>query len=153
VSGFLVGEPTTHNKDGEPVYASFFRCDDWYGRGADMTVKQFLVEIEKSEQELRENEETPDHIQTELDLIADHGQEAVDAYHALRIESNHALNDFEESYVGKFESDIEFARDHAENIEANISQSWPHYCIDWEYAARELMMDYSEQDGHYFRHI
>lgn len=30
---------------------------------------------------------------------------------------------------------------------------WPLYCIDWEWAARELMMDYAEQDGYYFRNL
>ena len=33
------------------------------------------------------------------------------------------------------------------------NQPWPQYCIDWEYAARDLMMDYSEQDGYYFRNL
>jgi hypothetical protein len=34
-------------------------------------------------------------------------------------------------------------------IEKNIS--WPYTCIDWEFAARELMYDYISEDGHYFR--
>ena len=30
-------------------------------------------------------------------------------------------------------------------------RQWPAYCIDWEWAARELMMDYMIEDGYYFR--
>ena len=30
-------------------------------------------------------------------------------------------------------------------------QGWPFTRIDWEWAAKDLMMDYSEQGGHYFR--
>ena len=27
---------------------------------------------------------------------------------------------------------------------------WPYTCIDWERAARDLMYDYFQVDGHYF---
>ena len=60
----------------------------------------------------------------------------------------------EESYSGEFDTDKQFAyhmADECEQLELNLS--WPHTCIDWEQAARELMYDYYEQDGHYFRAI
>ena len=63
------------------------------------------------------------------------------------------LSSFEESYSGQFDSDEDFARDMAENIGETIATHWPHYCIDWEYAARELMYDYCESDGYYFRNF
>lgn len=64
------------------------------------------------------------------------------------------LRDFEESYSGEFSSDEEFAQDMAENIGAiDRNASWPNNCIDWEHAASELMYDYSEQDGYYFRNL
>lgn len=42
-------------------------------------------------------------------------------------------------------SDFEsYARELAEDIGAIDSDArWPNYCIDWEYAARELRADYS----------
>jgi len=80
--------------------------------------------------------------------------DAIDAYIELGI-GNEDLSDFEESYVGKYDNDKDFAQEMAEETGAvdfkNLS--WPQYCIDWEWASRELMMGYSEQDGHYFRNL
>jgi antirestriction protein len=59
----------------------------------------------------------------------------------------------EESYSGTFDSDEDFAEDMAEQIGFEQSNVWPHNCIDWERAARDLMYDYSESNGHYFRSI
>lgn len=61
------------------------------------------------------------------------------------------IEDIEESYSGSYNSDEEFARDMAEQCGYEIPNTWPHRCIDWEYAARELMFDYAEQNGYYFR--
>ena len=62
------------------------------------------------------------------------------------------LSDIEEAYSGEFNSDEDFARDMADNIGAMPRESkWPVYCIDWDMAARDLMMDYFEIQGHYFR--
>ncbi len=64
------------------------------------------------------------------------------------------LSDFEESYSGQFANDEEFAKEQAESMGAIKDDiSWPYSCIDWEWAARELMMDYSEDNGYYFRNI
>jgi antirestriction protein len=55
-------------------------------------------------------------------------------------------------YSGKYDSDEDFAQDMAEQcgmLQDKIS--WPYTCIDWEWAARELMYDYIEENGHYFR--
>ena len=43
------------------------------------------------------------------------------------------------------ESDFEeYAEERAEELGLMVSgNSWPMYCIDWEYAARELKHDYS----------
>lgn len=41
----------------------------------------------------------------------------------------------------------QYARDLAEDCGAvNKNQGWPNYCIDWEYAAKELQYDYSSTD-------
>jgi antirestriction protein len=96
--------------------------------------------------------------------LTQYGKEAEDiaeAYLALGItaadDAQDIAKEIEEAYAGQFDSAEEFAQDMAdqtgaiENIENN--RDWPHYCIDWEYAARELMMDYSEEGGYYFRNI
>ena len=64
--------------------------------------------------------------------------------------------EIEEAYIGQFSDDKTFAQEMAEEVPSwnnGEAKEWPHYCIDWEYAARELMMDYTEQNGHYFRNL
>lgn len=61
-------------------------------------------------------------------------------------------NMVEELYEGEYSSDEDFAQCFAENIGSlDENASWPNNCIDWERAARDLMFDYGESDGHYFR--
>lgn len=58
----------------------------------------------------------------------------------------------EDAYAGQFDSDEDFARDMADQLgSVDKNASWPNNCIDWEYAARELMYDYAEENGYYFR--
>jgi len=65
-----------------------------------------------------------------------------------------SIREAEEAYQGTYDSDEDFAQDLAEQIGAiNYDTSWPNNCIDWELAARELMYDYFEMDGHYFRNL
>lgn len=62
--------------------------------------------------------------------------------------------DAEEAYQGQYDSDKDFAQEMADQlglIDSNVQ--WPYTCIDWEHAARELMYDYMEQDGYYFRSL
>ena len=61
-----------------------------------------------------------------------------------------ALDKYEDAYQGEFKDDEEFAESMAESMGIEISNAWPHNCIDWERAARDLMFDYSESNGHYF---
>lgn len=62
------------------------------------------------------------------------------------------LSDFKKAFSGKFDSDEDFARNMAEELGAIDSNAqWPNNCIDWEKAARELMQDYFESNGYYFR--
>ena len=98
------------------------------------------------------SEETKTARQELIDGGADEG--AVDAYIALGI-GDDDLSDFEEAYQGQYNNNIEFAQEQAEQM-GSIDfkeRPWPQYCIDWEYAARDLMMDYSEENGYYFRNL
>jgi antirestriction protein len=68
------------------------------------------------------------------------------------IECGVSIDNIDEAYSGSFGSDEDFAEDMAEQlgcIDKNLS--WPYTCIDWDAAAGQLMMDYSEHNGHYFR--
>ncbi len=58
-----------------------------------------------------------------------------------------------EAYYGEFESDEEFAEQFYEELgEINHMGHLANY-IDWEAVAYDLMFDYTEEDGHYFRNI
>ena len=63
-----------------------------------------------------------------------------------------SLDNIEEAYQGEYRDDEEFAEEMAEQMGLITEKAqWPHYCIDWEWAAREVMTDYCEEDGYYFR--
>lgn len=61
------------------------------------------------------------------------------------------ISDIEDAYSGSYDSEEDFAEDMADQLGYEIPNQWPFRCIDWEWAARELMYDYTEQNGHYFR--
>lgn len=83
-------------------------------------------------------------------IIEQHGEGALEA----AIKCGVALGDVDEAYQGPHATDAEFAEDIADSLGlVEESNRWPNYCIDWEWAARELMMDYSEHNGHYFRNL
>lgn len=60
----------------------------------------------------------------------------------------------EEAYNGEYTSDEAFAQDMAEQLGLiNKDLAWPYTCIDWEQASKELMYDYFESNGYYFRNL
>lgn len=63
------------------------------------------------------------------------------------------IEDIEEAYQGKWDSDEDFTRNLVEGC-GDIPNDLPAYIhIDWEWTAKEIMMDYSESGGHYFRNL
>lgn len=98
-----------------------------------------MIEVSKQAEEMsKENSLEPEVNQAYIDNV---GAEYANA------------EDAEEAYCGDFQTDELFAQDMAEQLGTEIGTGWPLYCIDWEYAARDLMMDYFEVDGHYFRNL
>ena len=58
----------------------------------------------------------------------------------------------EELYQGEHDNDEDFAYQLADDFGlVPESSDWPSSYIDWSAAARDLMMDYGESSGHYFR--
>lgn len=81
------------------------------------------------------------------ELIEIYGEEAIEGYLSRCL-----IDGFEEAYSGQFSSDEEFAEEMAENLGLIPKDyTWPHSCIDWEWAASDLMFDYFEVNGYYFR--
>lgn len=71
---------------------------------------------------------------------------------AAGLELGLPLTDVEEMYQGRYDSDEDFAYQMADDLGMlDDSAQWPHSCIDWERAARDLMYDYCESGCHYFR--
>lgn len=61
------------------------------------------------------------------------------------------IEKIEESYQGEYNNDEEFTEELLVET-CSIPSDLPHYVhIDWESTAREIMMDYSASNGHYFR--
>lgn len=61
------------------------------------------------------------------------------------------FRNIDEAYFGQFNSDEEFAQDLCEQL-GDIPRNFPGYIhIDWESTAKELMYDYCESNGYYFR--
>lgn len=60
------------------------------------------------------------------------------------------LEGFEEAFVGKFSNDEDFVREIC-SAELQDAQLPPYIYIDWERTARNLMHDFFESDGYYFR--
>lgn len=74
------------------------------------------------------------------------------AYISIVGENYANWEDAEDAYQGEYSNDEDFARETAESLgEMPKDNQWPMYCIDWEWAARELMVDHTEENGHYFR--
>jgi hypothetical protein len=68
------------------------------------------------------------------------------------VECGIKISNIEEAYNGKFNDDEDFAEETANSLGyINKDTHWPYTCIDWKQAARELMYDYNEADGYYFR--
>lgn len=120
-----------------------------------------LNNIEAQEKERAEKAEKEASGKTDDELLLEEmseygiNEDNLDACRAYKeVMSADDLSNFEESYSGKFDDDEDFAREQAESLGAIDREAhWPMNCIDWEQAARELMMDYYEQDGYYFTAI
>lgn len=84
------------------------------------------------------------------DLIERMGEGVVEAGLSCGI----SPGDIEESYAGQFASDKDFAMETADQLGLiKPDNAWPYTCIDWEWAAQELMHDYCEENGYYFRNL
>ena len=83
------------------------------------------------------------------DLIDRFGADLVYKY----LDDGYSLSDMEEAYQGEYTSDADFVQQLLEDC-GSIPSDLPAYIhIDWDWTAKEVMMDYFEIDGHYFRQL
>lgn len=87
-------------------------------------------------------DEVPDYINAE----------AYKAYAEYVGDEYDTVGGFEDAYTGKFDSDEDFAQHLAAEMGLiDDNASWPNTCINWGWAAHEIMFDYYESNGYYFR--
>ena len=87
------------------------------------------------------------------ELKEDNEPEAIDAYISIVGEKYATKEDFEESFQGKWSNDEDFVSQLLEDT-GEIPKDLPPYVhIDMEATARDIMMDYSEENGYYFRNL
>ena len=84
-------------------------------------------------------------------------QEVAEAYLELGITGStdpiDIAREIDECYQGSYNGDADFAQQICEDI-GDIPKDFPTYIhIDWERTANDIMMDYSEENGHYFRNV
>lgn len=61
--------------------------------------------------------------------------------------------DVSEAYQGEYETDVDFVQQLVEEC-GDLPKDLPAYIhIDWEGTARDIMMDYFEVNGYYFRNL
>jgi antirestriction protein len=117
-------------------------------------------ELERLENEQEEDEPDEENEDEEgwtlAEKLAEHGANPVEVYQAYidNMGDNVTVDEVDEAYQGKFRSDEEFVEQLVEKLDGHLLKDLPFYIyIDWERTARDVMMDYFEVDGYYFRSL
>ena len=78
-------------------------------------------------------------------------EEVIDAFINCYSDNESDLDNLEEAYQGQYKNDEEFVQQLLEDC-GDIPSNLPSYVyIDWERTANDVMMDYAEDNGYYFR--
>ena len=81
------------------------------------------------------------------ELIEEYGIDVVEEY----VNNGYSIKDFEEAYQGQYDNDEDFVMQLLEDC-GDLPKDLPAYIhIDWKRTAHDIMMDYFEVEGHYFR--
>jgi antirestriction protein len=116
-----------------------------------------ISNYEERLEELNELEDLTGDEGDELDLLQEvenlvelrgYDLAALQAYLDL---GNDNLDDFEEAYRGKYDNDEDFVQQLLEDTEPALNDLPSYIYIDWEKTASDIMMDYAEENGYYFR--
>lgn len=83
-------------------------------------------------------------------VLEEYSEEVLEA----ALECSVQVEDIQEAYQGEHRSDADFVQQLCEDIDDGRLKALPNYIyIDWERTARDVMMDYCEHNGHYFRNL
>lgn len=92
-------------------------------------------------------------LEEKIELYTDRDEDAVNAFIEIVGEDYATGDSFDDSFQGSHLSDENFTMQLLEDTEPELKNLPPYISIDWETTARNIMMDYAEQDGYYFRNI
>lgn len=82
------------------------------------------------------------------DLCDTHSQDAVEAF--IKLYSRDDLKDFEDAYVGQYDSEADFAEQYYDMCGEGNIPSW--VVVDWQATwDSSLHYDFDEHDGYFFR--
>lgn len=81
--------------------------------------------------------------------LDDHDRELLEAYIEATSNNNATIEDAQEAFVGEYDSHEDFAESLYEEMGYEVPE-WIGCHIDWKGLARDLMMDYYEENGYYF---
>lgn len=92
------------------------------------------------------------HVDADLfEVLRDLDTEQAEIYAAYRKNFDGSWWECQDRYQGSYKSHKDFAQEYADSAGYTDREvSWPHYYIDWEAAAADLMQGYVEENGHYF---
>ena len=83
--------------------------------------------------------------------LDDDERELLSAYIECTGDESATLDDAQDNFQGKHDNDEDFAQQLLEDC-GSLPSDLPSYIhIDWERTARDIMFDYTEYDGFYFR--
>ena len=130
---------------------------------ADDYVEQDNYLAEQIDSKEKEQESVNDNLKAMDAIDIDDGREWMEAADASHYDDevfeaayncDVSPNSVEEAYRGSYPSNADFAQDMAEQLgQVDRALAWPYTCIDWDWASRDLMMDYCECDCHYFMNL
>ena len=82
-------------------------------------------------------------------LLNDYDEDVIFGY----FDNTAELDNFEEAYQGKYSTDGDFTRQLICDTEPAINNLPSYICIDWDTTADDIMMEFFEVNGCYFRSI
>lgn len=125
------------HQDEEDPEIMFQDIENGFGLIGESWINQEIYEIIEKIEDYNDGE---DFIKSVLECASDRGEITLDN-----------IEDVLDVYHGEYKDDEDFAYEMADSCGyINDKVSWPYTCIDWERAARDLMFDYVEYNGHYF---
>ena len=143
------GEPATYPN----TETAFIRCRKCGGDEWELADYEYIPRSCSTVKSFYENAEQLDYLYNagELDTIHELAT-ILDTGGVMSLDE--LANYHENNYAGKYDNERDFAQEYAESVgDENAVPEHMRPYIDWEHYARELMYDYWQSNGHYWRSV